>query len=360
MLLLSSADEVIQFKVIVEQLDVCCDFLEEDSITKNRIAIILLDNISEILLHRSCQSLLNADDSAKWIVPPEYDSSKKKKVEKYFDEKIKLIESQSQISQQIIQILHIGHQYRNAIYHRNKHNENTLITISKILFFTVCDLFSKMGGGFPGLIIGFEEPHIWLKKYGYDQRSLDFSVAAQTICHVLQNRIKIERSQIISAFTNDIVKRHAMIQYLIGDELPFLNTPDKIDSLIKRIEFQEKYPKVKDELSANYREAIYKITKRTENLNVECTPEKLNQLKTDFYKNLENRIEQYQPEISYSIIEEALKKIGNWDKIHSIADIFCEYHSIDESLSKLEHYLDLAAMEWNTFIQLEIDRQLGK
>jgi hypothetical protein len=113
-----SKNEANQFRVIVEQLELCCNLLKDDTLTKARVAIILLDNISEIILHRKCQKLFDEDDFVKWITPQQFSTSKKRKINKYYPEKIDVIEQSQIVSSETLKVLEICHKYRNYIYHQ--------------------------------------------------------------------------------------------------------------------------------------------------------------------------------------------------------------------------------------------------
>lgn len=110
-------DEIVEFKIIVEQLEICCNFIKEKSIAKHRIAIVLLDNISEIILQRLCSQFIEYDDFIKWIMPQKYPETKKTEISRFFDKKIKVIIKENKISKQITDIISIGHKYRNSICH---------------------------------------------------------------------------------------------------------------------------------------------------------------------------------------------------------------------------------------------------
>lgn len=354
---LSPNNEIEQFKVLVDQLEACCEFIGHNTITKNRISVILLDNISEILLHRCCKPLFESDDFTKWITPQEFDTSKKLRISKYFDEKIKIIESKNNIPQKISQILSIGHKYRNDIYHRDKHNENTIGVITKILFISVCDLFVKVGGGFAGLTIGgYNKPIDWLSNYGLNKLHINFSEASQVIANVLKNRVNLKISVAAEIFTKDILKRIDDIKHLVNNELPW-NSPKQINPIIKWFEFKEKHPELEDKLSMDYRKYRYKIGKGE---TVDITPEKLKELDEKYHQEYYKKVEEYQPKITYSLITSVAENAQTLKENKKFSSLICKYYDLDKALSELENYLDMAEAEWDRRVQQEIDLRRGK
>jgi len=354
---LSSIKEIEQFKTLVEQLDACCEFIEQDTITKNRISTILLDNISEILLQRCCQPLFEWDNFTKWIIPQKFTVSKKLKVSKYFDEKIRVIESKNDIPQKISQILSIGHKYRNDIYHRDKHNENTIGVITKIFFISVCDFFAKVGGGFAGLTIGgYNKSVDWLANYGLNKSLINFPEASYIIANMFKSRVDLKISVAAEILTKDILKRIDDIKQLVNKELPW-KSPEQINPTIKWFEFKEKYPEIEDQLSENYRKYCYKISKGEA---IDITPEKFKELEEKFHQGYYKKVEEYQPKINYSLIASVAENAQALKENKKISSLICKYYNLDKVLSELEKYLDLAEAEWDRVVQQEIDIRRGK
>jgi hypothetical protein len=354
---LASINEIEQFRTIVDQLDACCEFIEEDTITKNRITIILLDNISEILLQRCCQPLFDHDEFTKWIVPQEFVVSKKLKISKYFDEKIRVIESRKDIPREISQVLSVGHRYRNDIYHRDKHNRNTIGIITKIFFVTVCDFFEKIGGGFAGISIGGQgKAYGWLEKYGLNKSPINFSQSSCVIATVLKRRVDLKILAAAEIFTRDILKRIDDIKQLVNKELPW-KSPAQLNSIIKWFEFKERYPEIEDQLSEDYRKYNYKIGKGE---TVGITPEKFKEAEEKFRQEYYKKVEEYQPKIAYSLTTSVVKNVQALKENKKLSNLLSAYYDLDKALSELEKYLDLARAEWDRIVQHEIDLQLGK
>lgn len=350
-------DEIAQFKIIVEQLEICCDSLKEKSITKYRIALILLDNISEILLHRSCQQTFKRDDFIKWIIPQQYSVAGKKKIQRFFDEKIKVIEKERNIPKQIAEILSIGHKYRNAIYHRDTYNSATIGLIAKILFIAVCDLFNETQCGIEASVIGgYKKSFEWLSPYNIKKSHINFPEASEIISKILKNKIPVNLSSSIAIFCSDLENRVKNIQKLIKDELPW-KTPGEINHILKWFEFQETHPHLEDELSAEYRKYIYKSSQKEP---VDISPGKLEQIKESFQKEYHAKVDSYRQTISYSTINKIAKNKDGLKRAKNIGEALSKYFTLDDLLSRLECYIKLATAEWDRRVQMEIDLRRGK
>lgn len=350
-------NETSELKIIIEQLETCCDFIDENTITKYRIVIILLDNITEILSLRCYKSALDSDDFSKWIIPPEFDSQKKVKISKLFEEKIKLLETKNNISKLITENLNICHKYRNAIYHRDVHNESTIEIIAKIFFISVCELFKEISAGHKGLTIGgLEKSFNWLIKYGYEDSYIDFNKVTNLVASKLLKRINLNLNDAIKISQTDIFNRINEIKELVANQLPW-KTPDSINHIIKYFEFEERFPQVEDDLSSEYRKYIYKIGNDEKTY---ISSEKLDELKNEFITNYHQRINNYKQEIKYSIIERASDIALNFSNNNHFSELLSDYYGIDISLSKLEYFIDLALIEFDKMVQREIDIRRGK
>jgi hypothetical protein len=352
-----SNDEISQLKTIVEQLEICCNFINDKSITKHRISLVLLDNISEIILQRLCSQAIEYDDFIKWVMPQKYSEEKKKRIRQYFDKKIKVIIKENKISKQITDIISIGHKYRNAICHQDKYNPAIIGSIAKVLFVAVSDLFAKTRCGIRASVIGgYSESFEWLVPYGIQETHIDFPQVSKIISGALKNKIHFDSANLITVFRSDLENRIKNIRHIIDKELPW-KTSGEINHILKWFEFQEKHPDLEDKLSMEYREYIYKIAKK-EPVDIELA--QLKQIEEKFQKEYHARIDKYRQNISYSTITKIENNINKMGEENSSAKILGQYYIFDEYLSKLENYIELATREWDRMVQREIDIRRGK
>jgi hypothetical protein len=54
---ISRYDQIDRFLVFVEQLDVACDLLAEDTLAKTRAALVGVDNLANLILNRHAESV---------------------------------------------------------------------------------------------------------------------------------------------------------------------------------------------------------------------------------------------------------------------------------------------------------------
>jgi hypothetical protein len=149
--------------LIVDQLEEAKRLIQAGSLSQLRIALILLDNASEVLMYRAVKNELGHHDmnmrifaSAQKVMPQEvlerfrremgYEplSSKDRKtlLREYvakIDFLLKLERSQG-LSPAIGAVLKVTHRYRNEAYHRDRIRKETLHPVVLVLFDVVTDL----------------------------------------------------------------------------------------------------------------------------------------------------------------------------------------------------------------------------
>lgn len=350
-------DEIQQLQTVVEQLEICCDYLKENSDTKSRIVIILLDNISETILNKVIINLFEEDDFLKWIVPQKYTAAKKDKTKRFFPEKISTIKQHGKLSKDLLETLNICHKYRNAIYHRDEHNPNIITIIAKILYLLVVDLLKDTKLGFGSLTIGGLSNSItWLMRYSINDSVINFNIVVPTICEKLESQIDIDEKNAIQAFGKDLDMRISSLIKLINNELPW-KTENELNHIIKWFEYKDEYPHSEDEISLDYRNIRYKITQKNAE---EVNPSEYQDKKVKFEEDYQAKVETYQQKITFSVLKYTEKAIKNIIKSKSLFKAFHSYFVIDDRLSKFEKYLDQISIEVDNMVQREIDIRRGK
>ena len=136
-----------------------------------------------------------------------------------------------------------------------------------------------------------------------------------------------------------------------------MEAANEINHILKWFEFRARYPDLEDKLSIEYRKYIYKIAK---NESVNINPAQLKQIEEKFQKEYHTKVDEYRQNISYSTIIRVERNIDEIGKEKSAVSVLSQYSILDELLSKLEHYIDLAAIEWDKRVQREIDLSRGK
>ena len=154
---------------IVEQLDRAASELETDHPINSRLALILIDNATELMLHRQCTDRLESDSRASglWNVYQtladrrpsggqlEFSEDLRKQMMTprqrsrargyYLDDKLRVLEEMGDLSQSERRFIAIAHEYRNELYHVGLSHDDVIRAIAGQYFLLSCDLFVRMG-----------------------------------------------------------------------------------------------------------------------------------------------------------------------------------------------------------------------
>jgi hypothetical protein len=173
---------------IVDQLEESKRLIQLGSLSQIRIALILLDNASEVLMYRAIQMELEYHDMnarllghAQNVMSPEeldkfrlemgyepLSQKSRKTLLREYDSKVDYlskIKSHRVLSPAIGAVLKVTHRYRNEAYHRDKIRKETLSPVVLVLFDMVTDLLEILQ---PGLM-SFSSEDNWggfCEKYG--------------------------------------------------------------------------------------------------------------------------------------------------------------------------------------------------
>lgn len=111
----------------IQQLDLAITQLEEGSPSYARFALILIDNIVELLIHKYCEHIVMMDEhSSRWL-PAQYSVKQREDARgQRFDRKVKLCKFAGKFTDDQAAEIIILHQYRNEQYHTGLTNDDVI------------------------------------------------------------------------------------------------------------------------------------------------------------------------------------------------------------------------------------------
>lgn len=131
-----------QFALFTEQLETCRDLLLLGSVPKARMALILLDNLAELLVFRLSERRFS-DPLAPDAWPARYTNRQERAARRSFGARLEVVKaaSPSLVTDSREAVIRVGHAYRNAAYHRDHHTDVVLHPLGSLLFEAVCALW---------------------------------------------------------------------------------------------------------------------------------------------------------------------------------------------------------------------------
>jgi hypothetical protein len=127
--------------LIVEQLDRAATELAVDHPLNARMALILIDNAAELIIHRRCEDLVRAD--RKGGAPKLTAANRRSILGHYFGEKIKFLEKMTAISDGERHFLGELHAHRNRLYHAGLSDDDIIRPLAIAYFQLTCVLLDR-------------------------------------------------------------------------------------------------------------------------------------------------------------------------------------------------------------------------
>jgi hypothetical protein len=136
----------------VEQIEESKSLISRGSLPALRMALLLLDNAAEVLMHRAVEHVVREGatvgnepfsdpDMERWRLFRITARTRKGKLRKYFYEKARFLsEDDPSFSKALADALTAIHRYRNDAYHRDHIRQETIRPVVLVLFEIVCDL----------------------------------------------------------------------------------------------------------------------------------------------------------------------------------------------------------------------------
>lgn len=325
-----------QFTVIIEQINQSKNLILENDTASLRMALILLDNAAEILMYRKVLSEFGHNEmygkireQAKSAMPPDIfdkfltehsvpeilEEKKKRKILKYFDEKITfLCDTCGFIPGPVGAVLSSLHGYRNETYHRDIIRNEILRPIAILYFELVCELLTylKHSG------ISYSSEDDWsqfFKKLGLGETHYKMRMLSDEDIEAILNRFRAE----LSINLNEL--RETLQEYVINrlDEtlgrLNFISDAlgsKALNTTLKLIQFRQ----TNDSLQFNNRDLLLQ-SQEFNNYTAPITEEVFSnwRVKAHHFVNIEEKLALF---IAFKDIEYQFEPIEY--KIYDVAD----------------------------------------
>jgi hypothetical protein len=136
--------------LIVEQLDRAATELAVDHPLNARLALILIDNAAELIIHRRCENLVRADRRS--VAPKLTVADRRSILGHHFKEKIKFLEKMTGISDEERHFIAELHAHRNRLYHVGLCDDDIIRPLAVSYFRLTCillDRFDNKSLGWP-------------------------------------------------------------------------------------------------------------------------------------------------------------------------------------------------------------------
>ncbi len=195
-----------ELKKRLEMLQEACQQLDKGTGTGARLALLLLDNLSEITMYEMVRYLFACDSQFEGVIPRKYSDQLRKKVLWGFDEKVGLlVKNTDTISEDQGKVLKAGHFLRNEAYHRGVVRGGIIQQVCRTYLETVCEVIPRLWGG--GLLLDpGENVAGYLKQFGVDSSRIDWDVLGQVYAF-FSDRRACDVGELTGVLSVDLIRR---------------------------------------------------------------------------------------------------------------------------------------------------------
>jgi len=133
-----------------------------------------------IILYRIINSEYARDDLHRKVMPEEYPPKRRSEIRRSFHSKLQVVTKTHKLPGIVSSTLNTLHGYRNATYHRDKHNPAVLPILARIALVATADLLARTAAGFGNRGIGGGDSVEWLQQYGLGDSPIWFETVARS------------------------------------------------------------------------------------------------------------------------------------------------------------------------------------
>lgn len=341
-----------KFQEFIETLEICRGHILADASVPIRLAIIVLDNVAEVLMLHCCRAIFENDGFANHILVPQYSLSDQQRVERDFGGKIWFLTTKVRfISDADATVLRIGHSYRNAGFHRDEHNDEANHVIVRLLFEAVSRLLTAVYGN--GVISGGHESLIeWLRQYGIKEPYLAYGPASREIGRKLLKGITVSTARVQSALLQDLVKRSKALRAAVSGAFPL---PELVlDEILKTEEFEQHYDYERG-ASGRFRNLTRSIGQGKR-----VTSQRYRRLEREYWTEVRQAYAAFVPSLTWNELQKLIGAIGRLQRKTTADAVLAAYESISDRLARAEHLFSSAIRKSEAAADLAAEVAMGK
>lgn len=366
-------DERGQFLLFVEQMDEARTLLKDARLSKQRLALIAIDGLAEMLLARQQRRIEELRHEAGFPQIPRLTMARLQKLRGDFRARVELARADTPdlrigrvlgpiLDQLDADIFRTAHSYRGRVYHADHHNPTALPLIARAYLGAVGRAFVRQQpigvAGSPDLTTakicayGFDLADSWSAGYFAPRE------AAEAITQKLTVELEVELDEFKVALAEDIVARSGwaeeMIESIIEDGYPRERVPEVIAEADpwQQIEADEEVVRLEDEIAALK-------AKHTSNF-TEASMHK----EAELMEARNERVFGLRAELKPSVTVDDIPRIGvlgaQLRNAKNVGALFNRYRKLDDEIELIERILEELAIGWDRHLQEELDRIRGK
>lgn len=362
---LSDYDAIDRFVTFAEQLDVAADLVAADTLPKARMALVAVDNLADLLLHRHAERVFAASERSWWHEHRRFTRVERQRILNDFRRLLKIAGQRWDMAWQKIEvvvpaedspILRIGRSYRNAVYHKDRHNAALIQPLTILYMQAVGRAFSRFYE--PGTAWSTTAERVApLHAFGYSLperelggRMFEFRGAAETVTEAITGRFDVPLAPLRTWLAADLVTRTVRLARIAVGLLEE-GMPDE------RFEFAFNWSLFWDACGADP-EAM-KLQARREELspvrgqsdeNAGSDRELYEQVNQEYIERWHELQREFEPPVRWHDIPRVVKRAEKLATAKSVPSLLQRYETLDREVNYLEDGISGAISSWGALV----------
>ena len=339
------------YQTIVEQLDRAASELGIDHPINNRLALILIDNAVELIVHRLCHKHVWMDGMFSGYPSPEdtgfyvmTESELRKANGRHLKPKLRILVKKGDLNAKESRFISIVHKYRNELYHVGLTHDDIIRAMANQYYLLCCDFFARTGNASVWAVTvpsnGSTEvmdrylPEPGAKPYLQD---VDDKVVADKLRHALPNEMPDLAETLSYSAVISVENIMDGFEFLVRDNPRGMSA----NEILELVQWQREFRVVldKEKIDGHFSSPTY----QKEYIRLE---QEFNETWTQEYKKI--------PELRWRRRAEEVK-----DEADPLIAMD-RYQTLRDEMAYLEEAIDTMVTELDRWIQQEIDRIRGK
>jgi hypothetical protein len=233
----------------IDQLDLALDQLALRDRNFDRFAIMLIDNVVELVLHQHAQDKNRNDETWRRLGKAKYDAKiLSAALGQHFDAKVKFASESDLIGKELAVSLTRLHSFRNSAYHRGLRHEGILHSLAIFYLINCCELLKAYSPPFWSSGSGDKISHRAIKYIG-NQDSLDVFLGASDRFSKAWDRLKAVAESMGTSLIKDLAQDMSRTIESSDHDIHFVvtNAPGKkhtrdqvvVESQVRTLAFSE-------------------------------------------------------------------------------------------------------------------------
>ncbi|HEX3609647.1 MAG TPA: hypothetical protein VHU14_08290 [Solirubrobacterales bacterium] len=363
-------DDRAQFLLFVEQLVEARELILSGRVTKLRIALVTLDNLAEMLLHRQMKRAQAIGEEG-WVYGvPRLGGSDLRRFETGFGARVSF--ARREASDALAEtgfspllddggeaIFRTAHAYRNRVYHADHHNPTVLPLITKAYFAAIGVAFERFQPR--GAMGSMDAVAKRLEAFGYEGsedprwgRMFAPAEAARTLTENLSAGIEVELDEAREELAADLGRRADWAEEMIAQLAREGLSRERLEASLSWWEFWE-------EMAGHDAEVVDLANEVAELWNVvdpAGEAERSRQM-SEKGKRRSDRVRElyaeFRPKLDLGQIDQQRRLGRRLTTATSVGALFTRYHRLDDTIESFERFLDDTAIGWDRHMQEEVD-----